>query len=464
MTAPAKELILPICHVIKGEARFGEDNVHGRGVTRFSTPAINVDELVWSRETPGPAFDTPLDEIIDILVETGDWITRDPDGLIKQAFELSVQSNSLPRNVLAWSFANLGKVFTRKGLEFQINMELGGKDVVDGWREITDTPSGRLHRIRAFPPRMVHIIAGNAPGVAAMTVAWGALTKGVHLLKIPSNDLFSATAILRGLSAVAPGHPVSQSFSAVYWRGGDVQMESLLYRPQFFDKLAAWGGEGTIRGARQYIGPGFELVAFDPKTSISMIGREIFATDEMLADAAERAAVDVTLMNQQACASSRIQFVEGSVEEVDRYCALLQARMGVERDTNSADGPPLSGELREELEGLRDMEPYYRIWGSDNGRGIVIRSDEPVEFYPDGKVVNVVQVENLADAVCNANVATQTVGVFPPERKAGLRNALASAGVQRVVNLGAAGGVEPGLPHDGFNPLQRFFRWVNDEG
>jgi hypothetical protein len=24
--------------------------------------------------------------------------------------------------------------------------------------------------------------------------------------------------------------------------------------------------------------------------------------------------------------------------------------------------------------------------------------------------------------------------------------------------------VEAGLPHDGFNPLQRFVRWVNDEG
>ena len=32
------------------------------------------------------------------------------------------------------------------------------------------------------------------------------------------------------------------------------------------------------------------------------------------------------------------------------------------------------------------------------------------------------------------------------------------------VNLGSAGGVETGLPHDGFMPLARFVRWVNDEG
>ncbi len=41
--------------------------------------------------------------------------------------------------------------------------------------------------------------------------------------------------------------------------------------------------------------------------------------------------------------------------------------------------------------------------------------------------------------------------------------ALAAAGAQRVVTLGGAGVMEAGLPHDGFLPLSRFVRWVNDE-
>ena len=64
----------------------------------------------------------------------------------------------------------------------------------------------------------------------------------------------------------------------------------------------------------------------------------------------------------------------------------------------------------------------------------------------------------------HANVATQTVGVYPPSRKAELRDALAAAGVQRVVELGKAIAFEAGMPHDGFYPLHRFVRWVNDEG
>jgi len=453
---------VPLCHVIKGETVHGADLEFGPSNARFTTPRLDLDRLVWLRAEPGPAFDTPLAEIMDILVATGAWLKADPKGWVAEALEFTVKTSPLPRDVLERSYASLSRLFSRRSMEFQVQQELGGADVLDSWREI-DTPAGRHVRIRAFPPRLIHIIAGNAPGVAAMTIVRGALTKGVHLIKIPSNDLFTATAILRGLAEVAPGHPLSRSFSAAYWRGGDESVEGRLFLPQFFDKLVAWGGESTIRTAQKYIGPGFELVSFDPKTSISMLGHEIFSSPSLLADAAERASIDATLMNQQACVSSRIQFVEGSIDEVDRYCEVLQPRLGLQRETASAIGRPVAGDLRDEVDALRDMEPYYRVWGKCDGSGLVIRSEAPVDFQPDGKMVNVVPVKRLEDAVRYVNIATQTIGVFPQERKLILRNALAAAGAQRVVTLGGAGTMEAGLPHDGFLPLSRFVRWVNDE-
>src|SRR5690606_24459863 len=124
--------------------------------------------------------------------------------------------------------------------------------------------------------------------------------------------LLTATAILRVMARTAPDHPVVRSFSAAYWRGGDVAVESVLFRPQFFDKLAAWGGAQTIENAVQYIGPGFELIAFDPKNSISMIGRELLAPGSDLHAVAAAAATDATIYNQEACLASRFHFVEGS--------------------------------------------------------------------------------------------------------------------------------------------------------
>ncbi|MFC4503475.1 MULTISPECIES: acyl-CoA reductase [Streptomyces] len=460
MTGTTLDGAVAVVHVIRGEVDEGPHITHGRG--GFTAPALDLDGLVWPRPEPGPAFHVPTAEIVDLLVATGEALKADRGGLLAEALERMTPLSSLPAEVLERAYAALWRSFQRPSLHAQIDHELGGAETLDGWREVR-LPDGRIAATRAHPPRLVHIIAGNAPGVAAMSVVRGALTKGVNLLKLPSNDLFTATAILRTMASVAPGHPVVRSFSAVYWRGGDESVESVLFRPQFFDKLVAWGGESTIRGALKYVGPGFELVSFDPKTSISMIGREAFDSEESLARAAEAGAADAAFFNQQACVASRFQFVEGTEEEADRYAALLCERLGVAREFNSAGGPRVPAELREEIDVLRSMEPDYRVWGGYDGHGLVVRSPEPVDFHPDGKIVNVVPVAALSDAVTHAGVATQTVGVYPDARKAELRDALACAGVQRVVSIGKAGGMPPGLSHDGFHPLRRLMRWVNDE-
>ncbi|MFF0044685.1 acyl-CoA reductase, partial [Streptomyces mirabilis] len=380
-----------VVHVIRGDVDAGPHTTHGRADAAFTAPALDLDRLVWPRTDPGPAFHVPVAEVIDLLVETGEALKADREGLLAEALDRMVRFSPLPAEVLERAYAALWRTFQRPGLYAQIDHELGGAGVIDGWREVR-LPEGRIAATRAFPPRLVHIIAGNAPGVAAMSVVRGALTKGVNLLKLPSNDLFTATAILRTMAAVAPGHPVVRSFSAVYWRGGDETVESVLFRPQFFDKLVAWGGESTIRGALRYVGPGFELVSFDPKTSISLVGREAFESPDSLARAADAGAADATFFNQQACVASRFQFVEGSEEDADRYAALLCERLGVAREFSSADGPRVAAELREEIDVLRSLAPDYQVWGGYDGRGLVIRSPEPVDFHPDGKIVNVVPV------------------------------------------------------------------------
>jgi Acyl-CoA reductase (LuxC) len=81
----------------------------------------------------------------------------------------------------------------------------------------------------------------------------------------------------------------------------------------------------------------------------------------------------------------------------------------------------------------------------------------------ENKVVNAVPVSSLREALRYANVSSQTVGGYPPSRKAEARDALAAAGTRRVVRLGRAGAAVRGLPHDGFYPLNRFVRWVDDE-
>ncbi|KPI19441.1 acyl-CoA reductase [Streptomyces mirabilis] len=51
----------------------------------------------------------------------------------------------------------------------------------------------------------------------------------------------------------------------------------------------------------------------------------------------------------------------------------------------------------------------------------------------------------------------------PDTRQAEPCDALACAGVQRVVSLGRADGAPPGLSRDGFHPLRRLMRRVDEE-
>jgi hypothetical protein len=444
-------------HVIKGRV----DTNATKDFGGFRCPEINLDDLVWLRQQPGPAFDTPIRDIIDFLVEVGAALNFDKNEYMQEALEHSLAYNTLERRILENTYRTVPFFFDRKNLEFQVEQETGW-EAIDGWQEVA-RPVGNPGRVRAFPPRLAHVIAGNTPAVAVTTIVRGALTKGVHLIKVPTNDLFTAAAILRTMADVDPEHPTVKSFSAVYWKGGDAATESAIMRPQFFDKMVVWGGDSAVRNALRYAGPGFEIVSFDPKVSISMVGREAYADDISIDDAAERAAIDVALFNQDACAASRYVYAEGDIEQIDRFCERLLEKLRQERALSSAVAAPLSNEIRDEVEVLKTLEPIYGVWGDYSGAGLVVRSDDPVDFYPISKTVNVVAVPSLEEAVRYANVATQTVGIYPPQRAAGLRDALASMGVQRIVALGEVAQAVEGLPHDGFYPIRRVMRWILDD-
>lgn len=453
---------LHVPHVVAGKLIEDCDQEQRSSGGSFWTPRLDLNALVLPHGQLPPSYNLPVTEIIDFLVEVGKKLDYDTNSWLQHAAEATVAVNPLPRFVIENIYRDVTMYFKRDILEFEAERTVGIK-YLDDWSEVVDF-TGRKVRVRAFPARLVQILAGNSPGVSATSITRTALSKSYSLMKLPSNDLFTATAILRTMAEVDPDHPVVRSFSAVYWRGGDAAVESIIYRPQYFDKIIVWGGEAAVKNVVKYLGPGIEMVAFDPKMSISLIGRESHASEDSLREAVLRAAEDVQLVNQEGCACSRFQFVEGTPEEIDRYCEALCQEIHKDRRYGSAKAAPPPEEVRAELDMLRQFEPEYKVWGEHDGSGMVIRSETPVSFHPIGKVVNVVPVSNIADGIAFVTPATQTVGVWPSQRKVEVRDRLCAAGTQRVVALGDAGKMYPGLPHDGFLPLQRFVKWVADEG
>jgi hypothetical protein len=439
------------------EARFKSRDL---GVD-FVTPQIDLDALVTPRTEPGPLFDVKLDEILDFLVAGGEAMKRDASGHLKEAVDRIAVTNVLPRSVIEANVEMSAGLLNKAYLLEYAQQNLGDPRVLDEWAPRVDG-AGRRSFTRAFPPRLIHVLPGNSPIVPVQSIAFGAMVKAINLFKMGSSDPFMCVAILRTMAEIDPEHPVVKSMSAVYWRGGDERVERMLYRPQYFDKIVAWGGGDAINNVIKYLGPGFQLVSFDPKTSISMIGREAFESDAVLDEVATRAAHDVGMLNQEACVCSRVLFVEGEQAQVDGFCERLQRKL-VERNALSGKAPPLPRDLADEVEGLRLMDDEFGVWGAPDGSGLVVRSEAPVDFHPINKTANVVRVDRLEDALKWVNVATQTVGVYPPARQVSLRNGLASGGAQRVVRLGDAGGQSIGAPHDAMYILHRFVHWIVHE-
>jgi hypothetical protein len=427
----------------------------------FATPTIDLNGLVQPRTEVPPLLNVPLAEIIDFLVETGRRITDPDNAFVQRCIDSMSATHVLPRGVLESQVKGAAAYLDKRLLQTVVERNFANPKALDEWIPQQDY-TGRRSYVRAFAPRLVHVLPGNSPGVAVKSIAQGALVKAVNLFKMSSSDPFTTVAILQSMADIDPDHPIVKSMSAVYWRGGDDSVEQALYRPQYFDKIVAWGGGDAINNVVRYLGPGLQLVSFDPKTSISMVGREAFASEQTVDAAAELASTDVMVLNQEACVASRFIYVEGSREEVDRFCEKLHKHI-VRRAAASGDARPLDLELREQIETLMMMDDDYRVWGRTDGHGCVIRSDEPVEFHPINKTANVVHVPTLDEAVRYVNVATQTVGFFPFNRMPDYRDRLASGGAQRIVHLGEAGPSTIGNPHDAMYPLHRFVHWMAHE-
>lgn len=429
----------------------------------FSTPRLDLDRAIVARSEVPPLLNVPVREIIDFLVETGQRLVATDNHHVDECFERMAATHILPRAVFEAVGRHAVGYLDRRILQAEVDQSFPDPRALDEWVAKTDF-TGRQSFVRAFAPRLIHVLPGNSPGVAIKSVAQGALVKGINLFKMSSADPFYMVAVLRTMAAIDPEHPVVRSMSAVYWRGGDAAVESVLYRPQYFDKIVAWGGGDAIRNVGQYIGPGFQLVSFDPKTSISMIGREALESEAVMDRVADQAAADLMMLNQEACAASRYQFVEGPQQLVDRFSEKFQ-RCIAARAAQSGDFRPLSGELRDEVEAIMMLDDDYAVWGQADGKGLVIRSDQPVDFHPINKIGNVVRVNALDDAVRYVNVATQTIGFYPPQRMADFRDRLTAAGAQRVCRLGDAGPSTIGNPWDGMYPLHRFVNWaVHEDG
>ncbi|MHA2154436.1 MAG: acyl-CoA reductase [Candidatus Hodarchaeales archaeon] len=449
------------------------DTFGGRNGAKFITPSAKnyVNQIALSDPSMmRDLYDLSIEEIISFLHDLGQRLILKENEHLRAAYNLACEASGLTPEVLHTTYRSLPLLFHPSNIREMLDKRIGMK-YLENWVPTTMEDGGTIS-IRAFGSRTVHIIAGNVPTVAAASLIRSCGTRCDTIFKLPSNDPLTATALIQTMMDMEPQHPITKHCSVLYWRGGDSQFEEKFYRPENIEKIIAWGGFNSIKHISQYLQAGLDLITFDPKISISIIGHEAFQDETTLHTVAQRAAIDVGAFNQEACLNSRIMYVQSGTNEdginrLNTFGKMLYSAL-VNLPSHVSTPPKKFNEtLKDDIEGIRLEGDFYRVYGGKANEGAVIVSqfDEPVDFSHRlcSRVVNLVPIDTIDTAIQSVNSYTQTVGVFPEGLKLQIRNILPLYGVQRIVSLGFAASASMATPQDAIEPLRRMCKWITDE-
>ncbi|MBB6193756.1 hypothetical protein FHS51_004014 [Sphingobium wenxiniae] len=447
-----------------------------RGGVSFESPDVALYGDQINLRTPSLMADLyklRFTDIVEYLVNLGERLTLARNSYWEEAFQLARRTSGLSDSILHAQFDAMGRMFDASRLREAAERACGIAHL-EGWVEMPNQSGNKgKARVRAFGARAVHVIAGNLPVVAAMTIIRNALTRSDCVIKTPSNDPLTAAAIARTMIDMAPDHPLTRHVSVAYWKGGDDRVEKVIYDPRGVEKIIAWGGLASISHISKYLQPGIDLVTLDPKLSGTIIGKDAFVDEDTMRHVARRLALDIGLYNQEACVNARVVYVHSGTDQAGlRRCErLAELTFEAIRDLPPSISTPhkdFDRTLREEIDAISYLDDEYRIVGNSGNDGAVIVSlnGEPVDFSATlgCRVANLVPVDDIDIPVRSVNAYTQTIGIYPEQLKEELRDRLAFQGAQRVVSLGAAGSVGLNTEiQDGIEPMRRMCKWIVDE-
>jgi len=127
-----------------------------------------------------------FDEILDFIDALGERLQLHDNAHLQQALEASCLTSSQTRPLLQQAYASLPHLFGRDFAR-EVAANTIGVEYLEGWVPKT-LRDGRQVSVRAFGARALHIIAGNSPMIAGLSILRNALTRSDAIIKSPSND------------------------------------------------------------------------------------------------------------------------------------------------------------------------------------------------------------------------------------------------------------------------------------
>ena len=406
-------------------------------------------------------------DILDFMAEVGKLWADPGYHRYQKALGIMKRITDFSEEELVLDFSYIPSLMVRGGyLEEMMDAEFPDPEVLDKWIsrggcEVKAVPRGRL----------LHVLAGNVPGVEIISLARGLMTKNANVLKMASGNPVTPVALVQSFADVDPEHPVTRSSSALYWERGGAAEKQIFHR---VNSVCVWGGFDAVHAAWNHARAGLEILDYGPKRSMVFISAETVASPEALAAAAGALAGDTVVHDQQACHSPQLVFVEGSGEgdggkgkspreNAEIFAAALgkaldEAGKSIPRGADGIDRKAQLGHLRNmaELMGETVLHPGTTAWTL-----IVTEDFTRTATNPLGRTLWVLPASSMEEAVSHVDNLTMVAAFSRREDMEQHRDFLAGRGVDRMTTLGNMGLLPPGTPHEGRYDLTRLVKFVS---
>lgn len=421
-------------------------------VCRFPqlTPAM-IAEI--NASDPMSLAEVPLQDIVNFLRKVGRfWSFENANQpLCRTAVETMSAINGYDQR-MAQREMNVLSVICSHGeaLHDLVDAELGNRFYLEEWIPNFDA------YVHAVPHgRMAHVLVGNVPVSSAMSLVRGLLAKNTNVAKLPRRDPVTALAFVLSCIEIDPDHPVTRSLTAAYWAPGSEAEKQVLSHA---NAVCVWGGQGAVDGVRAVAPSDADILVFGPKRSFSIVGRESADSAKVARDLAH----DVSINDQEACFSPQMAFVEG---DVDAFIGHLGEALKLYSHLLPKSAKTFDDHAHVQMARLTAAFRGDEVSSSDDTDWSVIKLKDPANVgeHPLGRVIFVVPVDSIQEALAHADRQTQTITLSPWSRNVEIRDRAARLGVAKITEIGLAEWQRIGAPHDGILPMARMVRWVGLE-
>lgn len=236
-------------------------------------------------------------------------------------------------------------------------------------------------------PLIGHVIAGNTPLLAWVSVIRALLVRSASLVKLPSNASAQwAHLFQRSLGEVAP--ELASCVSLMQWPGGTPALDAALCAEA--DLVMAHGSDGTLRDLRALCPKETPFVGYGHRVSLGVL-----LPDADIAEAAAGFAKDVLLYDQGGCLSPQTIFVVGDGNKSTKFASLLAETLAekVQEYPLPVRAVRAAGAVTE-ARALAWMEDGNKLWEDPARRWTVIA--RPHSLFAASPTFGVVSVQPLA--------------------------------------------------------------------